>query len=112
MNKPAPIVLAVDTSDLDVAKQWVSATDGVISVVKLGLEFYTTLGNDGIRAIADSCSTDIFLDLKLHDIPHTVAGAARAVSMLRPKFLTCMQQEEVRWFRQLQMQCLPLTLLV
>ena len=88
MNKPAPIALAVDTNDLDIAKQWVSATDGVISVVKLGLEFYTTLGNDGIRAIADSCSTDIFLDLKLHDIPHTVAGAARAFSTLRPKFLT------------------------
>ena len=88
MNKPAPIVLAVDTNDLDIAKQWVSATDGIISVVKLGLEFYTTFGNDGIRAIADSCSTDIFLDLKLHDIPHTVSGAARAVSTLRPKFLT------------------------
>ena len=88
MNRPAPIVLAIDTNDLDIAKQWVSATDGVISVVKLGLEFYTTFGNDGIRAIADSCSTDVFLDLKLHDIPHTVAGAARAVSALRPKFLT------------------------
>ena len=88
MNKPAPIVLAVDTNDLDIAKQWVSATDGVISVVKLGLEFYTTLGNDGIRAIADSCSTDIFLDLKLHDIPHTVAGAARAVADLSPTFIT------------------------
>ena len=88
MNKQAPIVLAIDTNDLDIAKQWVSATDGIISVVKLGLEFYTTFGNDGIRAIADSCSTDIFLDLKLHDIPHTVSGAARAVSTLRPKFLT------------------------
>jgi orotidine-5'-phosphate decarboxylase len=88
MNKPAPIVLAVDTSDLEIAKAWVSATDGVISVVKLGLEFYTTFGNDGVKAIADSCNTDIFLDLKLHDIPHTVAGAARAVSTLRPKFLT------------------------
>ena len=88
MNKPAPIVLAVDTNDLDIAKQWVSSTEGIISVVKLGLEFYTTFGNDGIRAIAGSCSTDIFLDLKLHDIPHTVAGAARAVSTLRPKFLT------------------------
>jgi orotidine-5'-phosphate decarboxylase len=88
MNKPAPIVLAVDTSDLGIAKQWVNATDGVISVVKLGLEFYTTFGNDGIKAIAESCATDIFLDLKLHDIPHTVAAAARAVSILRPKFLT------------------------
>jgi orotidine-5'-phosphate decarboxylase len=88
MNKLAPIVLAVDTNDLEVATAWVGATDGVISVVKLGLEFYTTFGNEGVKAIADSCNTDIFLDLKLHDIPHTVAGAARAVSTLRPKFLT------------------------
>ena len=88
MNRTAPIVLAVDTNDLDVAKQWVSATDGVISVVKLGLEFFLTFGSDGVRAISESCDTDIFLDLKLHDIPHTVAGAARAVSALRPKFLT------------------------
>ncbi len=84
----APIILAVDTNDLEVAKKWVAATDGVISVVKLGLEFYLNFGNEGVRAISDSCSTDIFLDLKLHDIPHTVSGAARSVSGLRPKFLT------------------------
>ena len=88
MIKSAPIVLAVDTNDIETAKQWVRATDGVISVVKLGLEFFLNFGTDGVKAIADSCQTDIFLDLKLHDIPHTVAGAARAVSNLRPKFLT------------------------
>jgi orotidine-5'-phosphate decarboxylase len=88
MNMRAPIVLAVDTSDLDVAKQWVISTSGVISVVKLGLEFYLTFGNDGVRAIADQTDSDIFLDLKLHDIPHTVAGAARAVAQLQPKYLT------------------------
>lgn len=88
MEKSAPIVLAVDTPDLDIAREWVKATDGIISVVKLGLEFYLTFGNDGVRQIADSCQSDIFLDLKLHDIPHTVIGAARAVSSLRPKFLT------------------------
>ena len=88
MNKPAPIVLAVDTNDLEIAKAWVSATDGVISVVKLGLEFYTTFGNEGIKAIADSCNTDIFLDLKLHDIPNTVKKSAGVVDHLHPRFLT------------------------
>lgn len=88
MSKLAPIVLAVDTPELSVAKEWVKATDGVISVVKLGLEFYLTFGNDGVREIADHCNSDIFLDLKLHDIPHTVSGAARAVAGLRPRFLT------------------------
>ncbi len=87
MNR-APIVLAVDTSDLNTAKQWVKATDGVISVVKLGLEFFLTFGHDGVQQIRDETDSDIFLDLKLHDIPHTVAGAARAVSHLNPKYLT------------------------
>lgn len=65
MNR-APIVLAVDTSDLNTAKQWVKATDGVISVVKLGLEFFLTFGHDGVQQIRDETDSDIFLDLKLH----------------------------------------------
>ena len=88
MTGQAPIVLAVDTSDLEIAKQWVRATDGIISVVKLGLEFFLTFGSEGVRQISDSCDSDIFLDLKLHDIPHTVQAAARAVSTLAPKYLT------------------------
>ena len=84
----APIVLAVDTPDLDIAKQWVSATDGVVSVIKLGLEFFVSFGQDGVKKIASETDSDIFLDLKLHDIPHTVSGAAKAVAELNPKFLT------------------------
>ena len=84
----APIVLAVDTPDLDIAKQWVSATDGVVSVIKLGLEFFLSFGQDGVKKIASETDSDIFLDLKLHDIPHTVSGAAKAVAELNPKFLT------------------------
>ena len=52
------------------------------------LEFFLTFGSDGVKAIKDVTDADIFLDLKLHDIPHTVSGAARAVSHLSPKFLT------------------------
>ena len=84
----APIVLAVDTPDLAIAKQWVKATDGVVSVIKLGLEFFLTFGSAGVLEIAHECETDIFLDLKLHDIPHTVSGAAKAVANLAPRFLT------------------------
>lgn len=86
-SKP-PIVLAVDTSDLSVAIDWVKATSGLISVYKLGLEFFLKLGAQGVSAVSNETDSDIFLDLKLHDIPHTVAGAARTVSTLRPKFLT------------------------
>jgi orotidine-5'-phosphate decarboxylase len=84
----APIVLAVDTPDLVTAVEWVKATQDHVSVYKLGLEFFLTFGGDGVKAIKDVTDSDIFLDLKLHDIPHTVSGAAKAVSHLSPKFLT------------------------
>lgn len=83
-----PIVLAVDTQDLTTAINWVEATQDHVSVFKLGLEFFLTLGSAGVRAIKDSTDSDIFLDLKLHDIPHTVSGAAKAVADLAPKYLT------------------------
>jgi len=84
----APIVLAVDTPDLSTAIEWVKATQEHISVFKLGLEFYLTFGADGVKAVMDVTDSDLFLDLKLHDIPHTVSGAAKAVTHLAPKFLT------------------------
>jgi orotidine-5'-phosphate decarboxylase len=84
----APIVLAVDTPDLEIAKQWISATQDSVSVYKLGLEFFLSFGQEGIRAIKSETDADIFLDLKLHDIPHTVEGAARAIANLSPRFLT------------------------
>lgn len=86
--KKAPIVLAVDTPELQTAIQWVRATQEHISVFKLGLEFFLTFGADGVKAIQAETDSDIFLDLKLHDIPHTVSGAVKAVSQLNPKFLT------------------------
>ena len=84
----APIILAVDTPDLEIAKQWVAATQDSVSVYKLGLEFFLSFGQDGIRAIQSETDAEIFLDLKLHDIPHTVQGAARAIENLKPRFLT------------------------
>ena len=84
----APIVLAVDTPDLSTAIEWVKATQDSVSVFKLGLEFFLTFGSDGVKAIKDVTDSDIFLDLKLHDIPHTVSGAAKAIAHLQPKFLT------------------------
>ena len=84
----APIVLAVDTPDLEIAKQWIACTQDSVSVYKLGLEFFLTFGQEGVRAIKSETDADIFLDLKLHDIPHTVKGAASAISELRPRFLT------------------------
>lgn len=84
----APIVLAVDTPDLEIAKRWIDATKDSVSVYKLGLEFFLTFGQEGVRSIQGLTDADIFLDLKLHDIPHTVSGASSAVLALKPRFLT------------------------
>ncbi|CAN2200730.1 PyrF Orotidine-5'-phosphate decarboxylase [Candidatus Nanopelagicaceae bacterium] len=84
----APIILAVDTSDFDTALAWIESTKDSIAVYKLGLEFYLNFGSVGVSRIIKETGAEIFLDLKLHDIPHTVAGAANAISHLSPKFLT------------------------
>lgn len=84
----APIILAVDTSDLETAIDWIKATQDSISLYKLGLEFYLNFGAAGVAQVVQRTGAEIFLDLKLHDIPHTVAGAAKAVSQLNPRFLT------------------------
>jgi orotidine-5'-phosphate decarboxylase len=84
----APIILAVDTRDFDTAQRWVEATRESVSVYKLGLEFFLTFGADGVKKIKNDHGVDIFLDLKLHDIPNTVGMAARAVADISPRFLT------------------------
>lgn len=84
----APIILAVDTSDFETAIAWIKATEDSVSVYKLGLEFYLNFGAAGVAQVVKRTGAEIFLDLKLHDIPHTVAGAAKAIEGLKPRFLT------------------------
>lgn len=86
--KNSPLILAVDTDDLDVALKWVDATAEFIGTYKLGLEFFLACGLDGVKAVRERADRDIFLDLKLHDIPNTVAGAVRSVRNVAPRFLT------------------------
>ena len=85
----APIVLAIDTTDVAQAGAWVNATSESISVMKLGLEFYLAHGVAGVTEVRKhGKELKLFLDLKLHDIPNTVAGAVRSVTHLQPDFLT------------------------
>ena len=88
MTNSSPLILALDTSDLKTAHEWIENTRDSIGVYKLGLEFFASFGSKGVAEIVATHDVDIFLDLKLHDIPHTVAGATRAVSYLKPRFLT------------------------
>ncbi len=82
------IILAVDTPDFDVARSWVEATQDSIAAYKIGLEFFATFGYEGVARLREISDAELFLDLKLHDIPNTVAGAAQQVRKLSPKFLT------------------------
>ncbi|MFA5917995.1 MAG: orotidine-5'-phosphate decarboxylase [Candidatus Nanopelagicaceae bacterium] len=88
MISRAPIILAIDTSDLDIAKSWIEASQGYVSGYKLGLEFFTTFGKVGVRTIQDATDAELFLDLKFHDIPNTVASATKQIVDLNPRFLT------------------------
>lgn len=88
MTAVSPIILAVDTPDIAIAREWIKATRESVGVYKLGLEFFLTFGTSGVKSIQEEFGVDIFLDLKLHDIPNTVAHAAKAISSLSPKFLT------------------------
>jgi len=83
----APIFCALDTVDVPVAVSLAKALVGTVGGAKLGLEFYCANGADGFKAVAET-GMPIFLDLKFHDIPNTVAGAIRAVAPLGPKMLT------------------------
>jgi orotidine-5'-phosphate decarboxylase len=76
-----PVFVALDTPDLDQALAWASALRGHVGGVKTGLEFFSANGADGVKAIVDR-GLPVFLDLKFHDIPNTVAGAVRAVAGL------------------------------
>ncbi|MBK1666767.1 orotidine-5'-phosphate decarboxylase [Rhodovibrio sodomensis] len=87
----ARIYAAIDTPDLDRARALTHALAGLVGGVKLGKQFFTAHGPEGIRAILGAPETrdlGLFLDLKFHDIPNTVAGAIRAAAPLAPSWLT------------------------
>jgi hypothetical protein len=83
----SPIFVAVDTPDLQRALALTKAVDGSVGGLKLGLEFFVSNGPDGVAKIG-KLGLPIFLDLKLHDIPNTVAGAMRALAPLKPAIVT------------------------
>jgi orotidine-5'-phosphate decarboxylase len=83
---PNPILCAIDTPDLGRARALAAAVSGAVGGIKLGLEFFVANGPKAVREIAGT--TPLFLDLKLHDIPNTVAGAVRSAAALEPLLLT------------------------
>ena len=86
MKPSDKIFVALDTPDLDHALALGRELAGHVGGVKVGKEFFTAQGPEGVRAVAD-LGLPVFLDLKFHDIPATVAGAVRAALPLRPNML-------------------------
>lgn len=85
----AQVAVALDTPDVDQAAKWASMVGPHVGILKLGLEFFLRNGAQGVRSVrASAPECGLFLDLKLHDIPATVAGGARSVASLSPDYLT------------------------
>ena len=82
-----PIYVAIDAPELARARQLAEAVAPHVGGLKLGLEFFAANGPEGVEALA-SAELPIFLDLKLHDIPNTVAKAVEALRPLSPAVLT------------------------
>jgi orotidine-5'-phosphate decarboxylase len=83
-----PIAVALDTGDLATATRWAQLVAPHVSTVKVGLELFCAEGPGAVEKIRAAADVDLFLDLKLHDIPATVGGAARSVASLTPDYLT------------------------
>ena len=82
-----PVFVAIDTPGLQRATELAQTLHGYVGGVKLGLEFFCANGPEGVARIAE-IGIPLFLDLKLHDIPNTVAGAMRSLAPLLPAVVT------------------------
>lgn len=82
-----PIIVALDVPDEEAALNLTSQLSGKVGAFKIGLELFTRCGPNVVRKIRETGS-DVFLDLKLHDIPNTVAHAVRAAVELDIQMLT------------------------
>src|SRR5260370_24035387 len=76
MSGRNPILCAIDTPDSGAAQRLAEAVGPFVGGIKLGLEFFAANGPETVRLVAGAAP--LFLDLKLHDIPNTVAGGGRA----------------------------------
>ena len=82
-----PVYVALDTTDPKQARQIAEQVNGHVGGLKLGLEYFSANGPAGVLALA-GFGLPIFLDLKLHDIPNTVARAVQALRPIAPAILT------------------------
>ena len=82
------LIFALDVPDKNEAQRLVKLLQGSVGCFKVGLELFVKEGPDILHLIKDYSSAEIFLDLKLHDIPATVRGALRSAAKLGAKYIT------------------------
>ena len=91
MNTMSPqnrLIFALDVPGKKEAKHYAKVLEGVVGCFKIGLELFISEGPDIVKMIQDQSAANIFLDLKLHDIPATVRGALRSAKKLGVQFIT------------------------
>lgn len=86
MVKDTGLILALDTKDSSQAEKWAKIADATGQMIKIGMEFTYACGFDAVMQLAKG--RKIFLDLKLHDIPNTVASAIASLAPVKPAMLT------------------------
>jgi len=82
-----PIFCAIDTSNIDKAKELAINIKPYVGGLKLGLEFFTSCGINGIKQI-EELGLPLFIDLKFYDIPNTVTSALKNILEINPMFTT------------------------
>jgi len=82
-----PVCIALDVGDLGAAEAMVDALGGLVPVFKVGLELFTAVGVRAVEAVR-SRGAEVFLDLKVNDIPKQAAGAVRAAAEIGVSYLT------------------------
>lgn len=112
-SKPE-IFCALDTPDTAQAVALARAIGPVTGGIKLGLEFFNAQGPAGVLRITEAAGgTQIFLDLKFHDIPNTVAGAVRSIcARIRPAYLNVHASGGTEMMRAAKAACAPGTKLL
>jgi len=82
------LIFPLDVDSIERALPWVERLRGSVGVFKVGLELFSAAGPEAVRAVRAASGAGVFLDAKLHDIPATVEGAARALRAVAPAMLT------------------------
>lgn len=80
------LIAALDTPSYEQAARWATELEGRVDAIKLGLEFTYACGLDAVKQLATR--QELFLDLKLHDIPNTVASGLKALTPIQPALMT------------------------